>query len=109
MKDEFGQRVTVAVIPHASHALIPEQPQAVVDALVALDQEIAAVMMRAAPGGSTMRCSRIAGALLVANGRAQAWPDQPIRMVVGYAAGGTTDVDGTAGRRTAGGADRQAC
>jgi pimeloyl-ACP methyl ester carboxylesterase len=35
MKDEFGQRVTVAVIPHASHALIPEQPQAVVAALVA--------------------------------------------------------------------------
>jgi pimeloyl-ACP methyl ester carboxylesterase len=34
MKDEFGQRVTVAVIPHASHALIPEQPQAVVAALV---------------------------------------------------------------------------
>jgi pimeloyl-ACP methyl ester carboxylesterase len=35
MKDEFGQRVTVAVILHASHALIPEQPQAVVAALVA--------------------------------------------------------------------------
>jgi len=35
MKDEFGQRVTVAVIPGASHALIPEQPQAVVAALVA--------------------------------------------------------------------------
>jgi pimeloyl-ACP methyl ester carboxylesterase len=35
MKDEFGDRVTVAVIPGASHALIPEQPQAVVDALVA--------------------------------------------------------------------------
>ena len=34
MKDEFGQRVTVMVIPHASHALIPEQPQAVVAALV---------------------------------------------------------------------------
>jgi pimeloyl-ACP methyl ester carboxylesterase len=34
MKDEFGQRVTVAVIPGASHALIPEQPQAVVAALV---------------------------------------------------------------------------
>jgi pimeloyl-ACP methyl ester carboxylesterase len=34
MKDEFGQRVTVMVIPHASHALIPEQPKAVVDALV---------------------------------------------------------------------------
>ncbi|MDC7789644.1 alpha/beta hydrolase [Rhodoplanes sp. TEM] len=35
MKDEFGARVTVAVIPNASHALIPEQPQAVVDALAA--------------------------------------------------------------------------
>jgi pimeloyl-ACP methyl ester carboxylesterase len=35
MKDEFGARVTVAVIPNASHALMPEQPKAVVDALVA--------------------------------------------------------------------------
>ncbi|RAI38477.1 alpha/beta fold hydrolase [Rhodoplanes roseus] len=34
MKDEFGDRVTIAVIPNASHALVPEQPQAVVDALV---------------------------------------------------------------------------
>jgi pimeloyl-ACP methyl ester carboxylesterase len=34
MKDEFGSRVTIAVIPNASHALIPEQPKAVVDALV---------------------------------------------------------------------------
>jgi pimeloyl-ACP methyl ester carboxylesterase len=34
MKDEFGPRVTVAVIPNASHALIPEQPKAVVEALV---------------------------------------------------------------------------
>lgn len=33
MKDEFGARVTIAVIPNASHALIPEQPKAVVDAL----------------------------------------------------------------------------
>jgi pimeloyl-ACP methyl ester carboxylesterase len=33
MKDEFGDRVTVSVIPNASHALIPEQPKAVVDAL----------------------------------------------------------------------------
>ena len=29
MKDEFGSRVTVMVIPNASHALIPEQPKAV--------------------------------------------------------------------------------
>ncbi len=35
MKDEFGARVTVAVVPNASHALIPEQPRAVVDALLA--------------------------------------------------------------------------
>jgi hypothetical protein len=35
MKDEFGDRVAVAVVPGASHALIPEQPKAVVDALVA--------------------------------------------------------------------------
>jgi pimeloyl-ACP methyl ester carboxylesterase len=35
MKDEFGARVSIAVIPNASHALIPEQPQAVVAALVA--------------------------------------------------------------------------
>jgi pimeloyl-ACP methyl ester carboxylesterase len=34
MKDEFGDRVSIAVIPDASHALIPEQPKAVVDALV---------------------------------------------------------------------------
>ena len=34
LKDEFGDRVTIAVIPNASHALIPEQPQAVVDAIV---------------------------------------------------------------------------
>ena len=33
MKDEFGGRVTVAVIPNASHALMPEQPKAVVDVL----------------------------------------------------------------------------
>jgi pimeloyl-ACP methyl ester carboxylesterase len=33
MKDEFGARVTVMVIPNASHALIPEQPEAVVGAL----------------------------------------------------------------------------
>ena len=35
MKDEFGDRVTIAVVPGASHALIPEQPKAVVEALVA--------------------------------------------------------------------------
>ncbi len=35
MKEEFGDRVTVAVIPDASHALVPEQPAAVVDTVVA--------------------------------------------------------------------------
>ncbi len=33
MKNEFGDRVTVVVIAGASHALFPEQPRAVVDAL----------------------------------------------------------------------------
>ena len=33
LKDELGERVTVMVIPNASHALIPEQPKAVVEAL----------------------------------------------------------------------------
>ncbi len=33
-REEFGDRVTVTIIPRASHALIPEQPQAVVDAIV---------------------------------------------------------------------------
>ena len=35
MKDEFGDRVVIAVVPGASHALIPEQPMAVVEALIA--------------------------------------------------------------------------
>ena len=34
MQDEFGDRVTVVVIENASHALIPEQPKAVANALV---------------------------------------------------------------------------
>ena len=34
MREEFGDRVTIAVIPNASHALIPEQPAAVVEAIV---------------------------------------------------------------------------
>ena len=33
LKDEFPDRVTVAVIPNASHALLPEQPAAVVAAI----------------------------------------------------------------------------
>jgi pimeloyl-ACP methyl ester carboxylesterase len=35
MREEFGERATVVVIPNASHALIPEQPAAVVEAIVA--------------------------------------------------------------------------
>jgi pimeloyl-ACP methyl ester carboxylesterase len=35
LKDELGDRVTVAVIANASHALLPEQPKAVVEAIVA--------------------------------------------------------------------------
>ncbi len=35
LKDEFGERVAIAVIADASHALIPEQPAAVVAAIVA--------------------------------------------------------------------------
>ena len=35
LRDEFGERVTVAVIPNAGHALIPEHPAAVVEAIVA--------------------------------------------------------------------------
>ncbi len=34
-REEFGDRVSVVVIANASHALIPEQPAAVVDAIVA--------------------------------------------------------------------------
>jgi pimeloyl-ACP methyl ester carboxylesterase len=34
-RDEFGDRATIAVIPDASHALIPEQPSAVVEMIVA--------------------------------------------------------------------------
>jgi pimeloyl-ACP methyl ester carboxylesterase len=35
LRDEFGERASVVVIPNASHALIPEQPAAVVEAIVA--------------------------------------------------------------------------
>jgi len=34
IKEEFGERATIVVIPNASHALLPEQPAAVVDAIV---------------------------------------------------------------------------
>ena len=35
IKEEFGDRATIVVIPNASHALIPEQPAAVIEAIVA--------------------------------------------------------------------------
>jgi pimeloyl-ACP methyl ester carboxylesterase len=35
LKDELGDRVTVAVVRNASHALLPEQPKAVVEVIVA--------------------------------------------------------------------------
>jgi pimeloyl-ACP methyl ester carboxylesterase len=35
LKDELGERVTIAVIRNASHALLPEQPKAVVEAIAA--------------------------------------------------------------------------
>jgi pimeloyl-ACP methyl ester carboxylesterase len=35
IRDEFGERATIVVIPNASHALLPEQPAAVVEAIVA--------------------------------------------------------------------------
>jgi len=34
LRDEFGARVTVATIPDAGHALVPEQPAAVIAALL---------------------------------------------------------------------------
>jgi pimeloyl-ACP methyl ester carboxylesterase len=34
LREEFGDRAKIVVIPHASHALIPEQPAAVADAIV---------------------------------------------------------------------------
>jgi len=41
IRDEFGDRATVVVIPNASHALIPEQPAAVIDAIVAWMRKLA--------------------------------------------------------------------
>jgi pimeloyl-ACP methyl ester carboxylesterase len=35
IKEEFGERATIIVIPNASHALLPEQPAAVLEAIVA--------------------------------------------------------------------------
>ena len=35
LKDEFGDRVTIMVVPNASHALLPEEPEAVTKAIAA--------------------------------------------------------------------------
>jgi pimeloyl-ACP methyl ester carboxylesterase len=35
MREEFGERVSVVVVPNASHALLPEQPDAVAGAILA--------------------------------------------------------------------------
>ena len=43
MRDEFGERASVVVIPNASHALIPEQPDAVVAGDPGLARQTAAV------------------------------------------------------------------
>ncbi|CAM3624301.1 AB hydrolase-1 domain-containing protein [Bordetella sputigena] len=40
VKDEFGDRVTMVVIPGAGHALIPENPGAVVDAIVKWERSL---------------------------------------------------------------------
>jgi len=40
LREEFGKRVTVSVIPDASHALIPEQPAAVVNEIVKWVQQL---------------------------------------------------------------------
>jgi pimeloyl-ACP methyl ester carboxylesterase len=40
VKDEFGDRVTLVVIPGAGHALVPEEPGAVVGAIVKWEQSL---------------------------------------------------------------------
>lgn len=40
IRAEFGDRVTVKVIPNAGHALVPEQPQAVADAIISWDRSL---------------------------------------------------------------------
>jgi pimeloyl-ACP methyl ester carboxylesterase len=38
MRDQFGERVTVKVIPNAGHALVPEEPAAVAEAIISWDR-----------------------------------------------------------------------
>ena len=49
MREEFGERASVVVIPNASHALIPEQPAAVVDAIVAWIGKLPQLWLRGHP------------------------------------------------------------
>jgi pimeloyl-ACP methyl ester carboxylesterase len=42
LKDEFGDRVTVMVVPNASHALLPEEPEAVTKAIAAWVKDLKA-------------------------------------------------------------------
>lgn len=42
VRDEFGARVTEVVIPGAGHALVPEAPQAVADAIIAWERKLPA-------------------------------------------------------------------
>src|SRR5262245_32813220 len=42
LKDEFGDRVTIMVIPNASHALLPEEPEAVTKAIAAWVKDLKA-------------------------------------------------------------------
>ena len=42
VRDEFGARVTEVVIPGAAHALVPEAPQAVADAIIAWERQLPA-------------------------------------------------------------------
>ena len=46
LKDEFGDRVTIAVIPNASHALLPEEPAAVTNAIAVWVRSLAAPAVR---------------------------------------------------------------
>jgi pimeloyl-ACP methyl ester carboxylesterase len=40
VRAQFGERVTVKVIPNAGHALVPEQPAAVTEAIVSWDRRL---------------------------------------------------------------------
>ena len=60
LRDELGSRVSVAVIRDASHALLPEQPRAVVEAIAALGPRAAQRSLVSAPLASCVRGAKIA-------------------------------------------------